>query len=383
MRRTKLARAAALMSPLLILPILRGAESNPSFAKLVLERLAIEGPPKSPSALQFLRSDLKGRLYLLHGDSLQIDEIQPSGKIVTRSKPTNDQVGNIKPISDALVSPDGSAWLLASGPERIALLTSDGLRDLPPVHWVISSLAYSVDGPIVAVSPLRVGAEDAGSPPTKADWNHPPLLLRLQDQEWQTLVPGEPFVSRDRRPLRLQEIMAERDTRLAVGAKGTLWVGNKSAYLLKHYSSSGALLESLAVGGGRVQWRERTAEDWKSLGDAARSGGVAFNRSSLANVQAVKVVRGLTARDDQVYLAIDSSTGLALDRWDVKSRALDRLLLPTIPLGRVSVDLVAGRYGLYLAGPHVGDPIWHADWENIDSAKWQPVPEASFQVSSR
>jgi len=59
----------------------------------------------------------------------------------------------------------------------------------------------------------------------------------------------------------LEEIKGERDTRLAAERKGALWTMQQNAYLLKRYSRQGAVDESVAVNGGRVQWKDRTEED--------------------------------------------------------------------------------------------------------------------------
>ena len=355
-------------------------QNDPTFATIAWERLPTAPSQKSTDAFQFLRADKNGRLYLLHGDTLQVDELQPAGKLVAGSKPASSQaLDSMGPIMDAALSPDGSAWLLASLPDRVARLNSDGLRELPPPYWAISSLAYGIDGPVVAVIPVRVGGENAGAPPTGAAWASPPLLLQLRDQDWQTLVAGDPFTRHDTRPLRLQEMKAERDTKVAFDVKGAPWLALQDAYRLRHYSRAGALQETLAVAGGRVQWRERTADDWKHLEEAAQAGGIKLDRSKLANVQAARVVRGLTTRDHQVYLVVETSTGLALDRWDSKARVLERLLLPALPVGPGPLSVAAGRYGLYLAGAHLGEPIWHADWQKLDSGRWRAVPEAALQ----
>ncbi len=380
MRTARLTTAAAVVAIFHISALFGAVQSDPTFATIALERLPIAAPQKSADAFQFLRADKNGRLYLLHGDTLQVDDLQAVGKLVAGSKPANSQaLDAMGMIMDAALSPDGSAWLLASLPDRVALLNSDGFRELPPPYWAVSSLAYSVDGPVVAVIPVRVGGENASAPPTGAAWKSPPLLLQLRDQSWQTLVAGEPFTRRDTRPLRLQEMKAERDARVTFDARGTLWVAQQDAYRLKHYSRTGALQESLAVAGGRVQWRDRTADDWKHLEDAAQAGGIKLNRSKLANVQAARVVRGLTTRDNQVYLVVETSAGLALDRWDSKARVLERLLLPAVPLGPGPLNVAGGRYGLYLAGAHLGEPIWHADWLKLDGGKWKAVPEAALQ----
>jgi hypothetical protein len=256
-RAVSLACGLVGVSLLLVLPAVWGleSESEQAFATIALERLAIEETPKSLNAYQFLRADTKGHVYLLKGDTLQVDELLPTGKLVARGKPVagGGKASDSPAFTDAMLSPDGSSWLLASRPERLALLNSDGLRDLPSVPWLLSAVVYGMDGPIVSVIPSRTGTENASAPPAGKDWNRPPLLLELKDQEWKTLVAAEPFVARDQRPLKIQEMKAERDTRLAVDARGTLWVAQQDAYLLRHYSRSGILLDSLRAGDGRVQ----------------------------------------------------------------------------------------------------------------------------------
>jgi len=349
------------------------------FASVSAERVIGQASPQNPEAFQFLRADARGRLYLLRGDTLAVDQVQPSGKLTPAGKAPAEPASDDSVITDAALSPDGDRWLLLIGHDRLAVLKGEKLRDLPAAVWVVSALAFTADGPLVAVLPAQeTSGEDATAPPARASFDKPPLLLRLDEQkgQWQTLVPGKVFQRRDSRVPVPLEIRAERASMVTTGAKGSLWVAQQDAYTLKKFSRAGSLEASLAVAGGSVQWKDRTEDDWKRLEKSAASSGMKVQRSQLGSLQAAKVVRALTAEDSRVYLVVETPAGLALDRWDAVTQALDRVQLANVTSGPSRLSVAAAHDGLYLAGGHLGEPLWRLDWQRLEEAKWKPVPNA-------
>jgi len=377
MREPTLTEAAITSLLLVTLSVCGRAAENPPAAKppgvrIALERVAGDPGLDNQKALQFLEADAKGRVFLLHGDTLAVDQILPSGKIASWRGPQGKE-GSDAELSDTALSPDGGSWLLVSG-GKISLLSGDDLRELPEPHWWVSSLAYTSDGPVLAVLPSWGGGTDAAS---KAAWDKPPFLLRLDGQTWQTLsVQDAPKLISEKPPVMRSfgEIKAERDIKLAAGRNGALWSAQQNAYLLKRYSRQGTVEESVAVDGGRVQWKERTEEDWKALD---KTFGRTVNRSQ--KMAAVRVVRGLTAQGNRVYQVVETPEGVALDRWDDGSQMLDRLLLDGIAAGPSYLSVAAGHDGLYIAARGLGEPIWRLDWQRLEEAKWKAVPEAVAQ----
>jgi len=344
--------------------------AKPALTRIALERVAGDPARDNPKALQFLDADAKGRVFLLHGDTLAVDQILPSGKTVSWREPQGKEGSDAK-LSDAALSPDGSSWVLTTvAGDKVSLLTQDDLRQLPTLRWWVSSLTYTTDGPVLAVLPSWQGGTDAAS---RAEWEKPPSLLRLDGQTWQTLsVQDELQLISEKPPVlpSFDQIKAERDVKLAAGRNGAFWAAQQNAYVLKHYSRQGAVEESVAVNGGRVQWKERTEADFKAL---EKTFGRKINRAH--KMAAVRVVRGLTAQANRVYQVVETPEGVALDRWDADSQALDRLLLDGIAPGPSYLSLAVGRDGLYIAARGLGEPIWRLDWQRLEDARWKAVPE--------
>ncbi len=372
--------AAAITSLLLVaLPVCGRAAENPPVANQTVaarvspERVTGDLALENDQVSQFLGADAKGRVFLLHGDTLAVDQIPPSGKVVSFRAPQGKE-GSDAEVGNAALSPDGSSWLLASGLDKLSLLSSDELRELPTPHWWVSSFTYTTDGPILAVLPFWVGGEDAAS---KVAWDKPPFLLQLDGQAWKTLsMQDAPKLISEKPPVMpsFVDIKAERDVKLAVGRNGALWSAQQNSYLLKRYSRQGAVEESVTVSGAHVEWKERTEEEWQAVDKAL---GRKANRSN--KMVAIRVVRGLTAQGNRVYQVVATPEGVALDRWDDDTQTLDRLLLDGIAPGPGYLDLAAGRDGLYIAERRLGAPVWRLDWQRLEEARWKAVPETVAQ----
>src|SRR5580693_588570 len=248
----KLAKSALTSVVLVALAVCGwAAQSSPAgvrmIARVAPERLAGD-PARANDVMQFLGADAKGRVFLLHGDTLAVDQILPSGKIVSWRKPQVKDGTNAE-LTDAALGPDGKSWLLASGPHELSLLSGDEVRQLPSAPWWVSALTYTTDGPVLAVLPMKASGRDAA---TEEGWDKPPFLQRLDGQRWQTLSAQEEVKLISEKPLvmpSLEQVSAQRDVKLAAGPHGSLWAAQQNAYLLKRYSRNGALVDSVAVNG--------------------------------------------------------------------------------------------------------------------------------------
>src|SRR5260370_8418145 len=187
MRNLDLTRGALTSVLFIALAVCGRAAENPqvanrTFARVLPERVTGDPTRENHQVSQFLGADAKGQVFLLHGDTLAVDKILASGKIVSWRRPQGKE-GSDGQLSDAALSPDGSSWLLASG-DKLSLLTCDALREPPTPHWWVSSLTYTTDGPVLAVLPSWEGGTDA---PSKVAGDKPPFLLQLDAQRCQTL----------------------------------------------------------------------------------------------------------------------------------------------------------------------------------------------------
>src|SRR6266849_1763365 len=246
----KLAKGAVTSVVMVALAVCGWAAQKPPVGDRVIARVALErlagDAARTNDVMQFLGADAKGRVFLLHGDNLAVDQILPSGKIVSWRKPQVKE-GTDAEVSDDALSPDGSSWFLASGSDELRLLTADDLHQLPTTPWRVSALTYTTDGPVLAVLPMKASGRDAA---TEEGWDKPPFLQRLDGQRWHTLSAQEEVkLIAEEPPVipSLEQVRGEREVKLAAGPHGSLWAAQQNAYLLKRYSSSGKLVDTVAV----------------------------------------------------------------------------------------------------------------------------------------
>ncbi len=379
---------------LIALPAVGATDSGAAGSFHRVAPVKIGGDPalENNQALQFMQADTEGRVFLLHGDRLQIDQILPSGKIVVAhaAVPAGGAVA-VDWVADAAMSPDGDAWLLESAPDgHLSLLRGNERRPVPAAGWMISALTYTRSGPVVAVVPARDSNRNAGASSNFKDptWDTPPLLLQFDDQGWRTLA-VQPSLRFDQNkstdlpsPGSFLKTKAERDTRLTAGRDGAIWVAQQNAYALKMYSAAGAVKESVTVGGGQVRWAERSADEWQAMEKRAQAEGIKLDRAALGASQAVRVVRGMTAQGNRVYLVVETSQGLAVDCWDHTAQQLNRVLLGEISSGNRRLSVAAGHSGLYIAGRGLGEPVWEISWDQLDE-RWKPVPQVSTEAAAQ
>ncbi len=362
-----------------------------SFRRAMPVRVAGDPALENNQALQFMQADTEGRVFLLHGDNLQIDQILPSGKtVVAHAAAPAGGAAAADWVADAAMSPDGGAWLLECAPDgHLSLLQGDERRQVPAVGWMVSALTYTRSGPVVAVVPARDTQRNAAAPSNFKDpaWDAPPLLMQYDDQGWRTLVTQSPRRFEQGKstdvpsPGSFLKTKAERDTRLAAGRDGAIWVGQQNAYALKMYSAAGIAKESVTVGGGQVRWAERSEDEWQAMEKRAQAEGIKLDRAAVGASQAVRVVRGMTAQGNRVYLVVETSQGLAVDCWDHTTQQLNRVLLGEIPSGMRYLSVAAGRSGLYLAGRGLGEPVWEISWDQLDE-RWKPVPQVKTEAGA-
>lgn len=356
------------------------AGSEPKLATLRPEALPVaEDTPRWPGP-QFVQADKEGRVYVLRADTLELFQIIPSGKLASRGvlEAAGADPGEKTVVRQAAMSPGGDAWALLEASNRVRIFRSGEEKPLPQTSWMVTALALQGDDPVAAVIPAQrsgspeMARVDADHPPAK-----PPFLLQTGKTKWETLVEGEFFELGSAEAGVGQQVRAGTEVWLATNAKREIWVAYRNAYRLQRYSPLGRLKDEIVVGEGKVEWVQRSDEDWKRLEDLARKNKFPFRRTQLAPVQGKAVVRAMTlGRDDRAYLLVEAPEGLALDRFDPNPANLgvERILLAGLDSGRLT--LAAGRHALFLASAQGDGGRWSLDWAVLDAAKWQPVAKA-------
>ncbi len=72
----------------------------------------------------------------------------------------------------------------------------------------------------------------------------------------------------------MEHMRGQYGTLLTVAPNGQLWIADRYAQRLRHFTASGELAESLRIDSGEVTWAERSEEDYARLGKIGSPAGV-------------------------------------------------------------------------------------------------------------
>lgn len=376
---------------LLLAALLCATASLQAAARLSPEPLAGTGSSFIWEGQQYLQADQKGRVYLLRAPELEVYPIQRNGEL---GKPVKLKTAsrNDTPLVQAALSPDGRDWLLLSFgvSKKLRYFPGGEEKMVSGVEaWNVASAGLP-GGTIVA----GVKAGQKASAVAVPVPDTPPLLLRWTGTKWETLV-SEPLdfaaVSADPdNPVFNQQLIkaleASRESLLANGRKGSLWMASRHTYRLRHFSAGGRLLTDLRLGKQKVEIVDRTPEELRSAKAAAKEAKPGQRRlaeSILSAPAARKAIDTFTvAPDGVVYLVTSSMTegkGAALDRFDPARGALERAEIQ-LPASEGRLQIAAGQDGLYFAGGTGAAGRWRLSWEALADAEWEEVAEAKIEV---
>lgn len=325
---------------------------------------------------QFVQADQQGRVVVLRSDDLTLYSLTSGGKLLPRGalegalEPSKDGLG----LDTARLSPAGDVWVTYSPMKYFEVFRGGRSVQRMESKWLISAVAAE-DGPIVSVLP---GAMDMPAPELPV-LQSPPLVTRWDGKRWETWIQGA--VSDEPRKSGvgpMEQMRGQYGTLLEVAPNGQLWVADRYANRLRHFTASGELKEEVRIGKGDVTWAERSEEEYKHLEKVGASQGFAFDRKKISATIAKPVYRAMTlGRDGSIYLLAETKDGVALDRFDPSYPSYDRVLLGELPLPVGPIHLVAGAHSLFVAPRQAREGLWEIPNETLLEADWQQVSEAS------
>jgi hypothetical protein len=325
---------------------------------------------------RYLRTDEKGRLYLLHGSSLAVYRVH-GGAVARKPERVLAADGAQEFISDAQSCAGADSWVLFSlGAQRLRLFARGEQQVLPSPPWFVTGVACPGGSPTISVTTGTIRPPDA-MVPEKDRWREPHLLLTWKGERW------EPFLDRPELPGQRTQGQRERfaasltnaQVVTARGREGSLWLAHAHQYYVQRVNRSGRVVTSFFDEASRVDMRPRTKQEIEQLEAAFDSDGERAPEGEFPPV-ARRVVAGVAeAADGMVYLLVETKDGsgsLALDRYNPVELKVDRAFVG-VPSDTKIKSFVAGSDGLYLATPTVGLGAWWLPWDELDQGDWKPV----------
>jgi hypothetical protein len=322
-------------------------------------------PTLSWTAPQSLHADLKGNVFLLRGDTL---DVYPLGSRQIQRPRRLQRAGLVEDgMTCAALAPDGSRWI-ATAANHVLSFRNGQAEAVPEPGWLVTSVGFLGDMALAGVLPMSVGGFPASGHPVT-----PPLILKLQGAGWSTYVGGR-LPSRSREHDSMDALFAEHTIRLVGDGAHHLWVSYPYLGQIVRYTPAGRQDLQLVVGNGAARFHEDEGR-LLTFRERLRSQGYDTANAKMGVFSAKLGIRGMAVAPDGVlYLVLDRSlTGrdTLLARFDSSRGLVESTPLPLAGEGELS--LASGRDGLYLAGARGNDGRWRIAWDAIDHAEWREL----------
>jgi hypothetical protein len=353
------------------------AAARSGHEKLRLSR--VEAPAlKDSGATQFLAVDDKGHPLLLRGDTLEVFRLGTDAGFDRRVGKLACDLSSA-PAYAAAFDPKGSKWAVSS--LRDVALCDFAKEQRPAgLEWMVSSLAYSRSGPLVAVTSLGPHPEAAGVQFSKRD----PRVFGLADGRWRP-VAWAPIGEGKEMPANPMDVLTEgkaaSDALICTGPKDAIWLASWNSYRLQKLSASEKPEREIVVGSGRLEWQKlgKKEQDVEKRARMAQ-GSDPMLLYSVATTTPRGVVRALLCgRDGYLYLVVSTPDGgLALDRFDAAQNLLERVLLEGVTVSSGPMTAALGPDQLWLGGRLAADGLWRISLEDLAAAHWKPVQDVKI-----
>ena len=364
--------------PLAALALLAAApEPSPRPAVLHLQVVPGHAAAEPWEGLQFVQADRNGRAFLIRVNTLQVyplslrNGLGSPAQLAAAPSVSDDEI-----LRDAAMGGSGDDWILFSGFNGVREFVGGEEKKIPAPGWQVSAVVWPTRGPLVAVLPIEL----ANAEMTVKNRDAAPLLLRQDDMSWETAV-SEPSTLDGTAKGALQNLRWRTESRLAPGAKGSVWIATQTAYRVRQFAPDMKLLDEIVVGDGKTKFVDRPEKELAEIERDLVAKGVKFDRSKISTQRAQRIVAGLTgAPDGRLYLIVEAeqgeagASGLVLDRFDPDREVLERIGLDGIQGGRFS--LAPAKDALFIVSADGSGGRWYVDWNELDDAKWVPVEHA-------
>lgn len=344
----------------------------------VIHAVALPGKNSTEAwdALQVVQADRNGKAFLLRVGTLQVYPVSRRDGLGSPSDlAPAPSVETPRRIRDAAMGSSSGDWAMFSGINEVREFRGGEERKVPPPGWQVAAVAWPTRGVLVSVLPVEVTDTEINVQARDAA----PVLLREGDAAWDT-VASEASTVEGKGKAALENLRWRTESRLAPGAKGSVWLALQAAYRVRRYGFDGKLIDDLVVGDGKPRFVDRPAKEMEEIEAAVKAHGGTFDASMVSAQRAERVIAGMTgAPDGRLYLIVQSKdsagSGLVLDRFDPDRDVLERVGLADIEGGRFF--LAPAKDALFVVAANGAGGRWYLEWDELENAKWTVVPKAT------